>query len=112
MRKFSAEDILEQLPEVYICWKDEHSVFLGCNQNFADLIGKSKDEIVGMHDPHFKHCKDDEEVRRTQAAKIEMQETIEDTIHGTIRIKTNKAPLKDSQGRTVGTLVIFYRIAD
>ena len=72
-----AQDILEQLPDVYICWKDHNSVFKGCNQNFADLVGKSKADIIGRRDPFSeKHVHDDAEVRRTGVPKLHMKETI------------------------------------
>lgn len=107
---FTSEEILERLPGVYICWKDENSTFLGCNQNFADLLEKKKEEIIGTCDHKDKHVRDDKEVRETGKAKIGMIETIDETQDGTINIRTNKAPLKDPTGKTVGTIVIFTKL--
>ena len=41
--------MLENLP-YYIFWKDTNSVYLGCNQNFARLIGMNPAKIVGKTD--------------------------------------------------------------
>jgi two-component system, OmpR family, aerobic respiration control sensor histidine kinase ArcB len=42
--------ITESLPQ-YIFWKDENSIYLGCNQNFAKLVGlNSPQEIIGKTD--------------------------------------------------------------
>lgn len=44
------EGILDLLPG-YIFWKDTQSVYLGCNLNFAELVGlKQPDDIVGKTD--------------------------------------------------------------
>ncbi|MCH9633018.1 MAG: hypothetical protein S4CHLAM6_13690 [Chlamydiae bacterium] len=110
MITFSSYEILERLPSVYICWKDENSVFLGCNQNFADLLGKTKSEIIGTQDTIEKHKLDDEKVRNSGQEIIGMIETISATVLGTLQICTNKAPLKSKEGKTVGTIVIFTKL--
>ena len=101
-------DILEQLPSVYICWKDNASVFQGCNQNFADLIGKRKEDIIGVHDQlSEKHVRDDAEVRATGEPKLHMEEVIPGPDGKDIRILTNKGPWRDDSGNIIGTIVCF-----
>ncbi len=42
--------ITESLPQ-YVFWKDTHSVYLGCNKNYARLVGlSSPEDIVGKTD--------------------------------------------------------------
>jgi PAS domain S-box-containing protein len=42
--------LAESLPQ-YIFWKDENSVYLGCNKNYANFIGlDSPDDIIGKTD--------------------------------------------------------------
>lgn len=41
---------MQSLPQ-YLFWKDTGSIYLGCNQNYAELVGlHSVDEIVGKTD--------------------------------------------------------------
>ena len=43
-------NITRSLPQ-YIFWKNQKSVYLGCNENFARLVGLSRpEEIVGKTD--------------------------------------------------------------
>lgn len=45
--------IIDQIPE-YIFWKDTSSVYLGCNKNFATLVGfESSHDITGKRDTDF-----------------------------------------------------------
>ena len=102
--------ILDQLAEVFICWKDDSSTFKGCNQNFADLVGKTKEEIIGKKDTiNEKHIKDDISVRESGKAKIQYEETIPDKEGNIIRIRTNKDVWKDAEGHVIGTAVIFNK---
>jgi PAS domain S-box-containing protein len=44
------KNIAQSLPQ-YLFWKDRRSVYLGCNQRFAELVGlHSVDEIIGKTD--------------------------------------------------------------
>lgn len=44
------KNITRVLPQ-YVFWKDNHSVYLGCNQNYAELVGlHSPEEIIGKTD--------------------------------------------------------------
>lgn len=54
------DTIFENLPEdTYIFWKDKKSVYLGCNENYANLLGLlSPEEIVGKTDMDFYNLPD------------------------------------------------------
>lgn len=48
--KVFLKNITESLPQ-YVFWKDINSIYLGCNKNFAQLVGlDSPNDIVGMTD--------------------------------------------------------------
>ncbi len=50
INKIFLEKVTEFLPQ-YVFWKDANSVYLGCNENFAQLVGfKSPKEIIGKTD--------------------------------------------------------------
>lgn len=50
IREVFLKHILRSLPQ-YFFFKDHHSVYLGCNQNFATLVGlRSPEDIVGKTD--------------------------------------------------------------
>ena len=75
--------IIDNLPQ-YIFWKDKNSVFLGCNQSFANLVGlNSPAEIVGKSDYNLpwtqdesdSYCQDDEAIIETGIPKLFYEET-------------------------------------
>lgn len=44
------KNITQALPQ-YVFWKDIHSVYLGCNNNYATLVGlQSPEDIIGKTD--------------------------------------------------------------
>ena len=44
------ETIFQQIPQ-FIFWKNTHSVYLGCNQRYAELLGlNSPQDIIGKTD--------------------------------------------------------------
>ncbi|WP_133131433.1 response regulator [Legionella yabuuchiae] len=113
------QDLVNQLPAA-IFWKDRNSVFLGCNQYFAQLAGlSSPQEIIGKTDydlPWKKYeadlyRKDDQEVMKNKKPKLNIEEpqTLKD---GTVIILlTNKIPLfsKPLQ-EVIGVLCIYHDI--
>lgn len=49
-------DVLEKADGVNFCIKDSNSVFLWVSQNFADLVGQSKDALIGSADEEGRAC--------------------------------------------------------
>jgi len=108
--------LVENIPQK-IFFKDEHSVYLTCNKNYAqDLKVKSK-EIAGKTDYDFypkelaeKYRADDKRIMESGKA-----EDIEEkyTQNGKeFIVQTVKTPIKDEQGNTIGILGIFWDITD
>ena len=112
------DDLINQLPAA-IFWKNTESVFLGCNQYFADFAElSSPKEIIGKTDydlPWGKHegglyRRDDQEVMRSQQPKLGIEESQTLSNGKTITLLTNKIPLFSKQKVVVGLLGIFQDI--
>ncbi|PCI93460.1 hypothetical protein COB11_05290 [Candidatus Aerophobetes bacterium] len=103
-------NIIDQLEEVYICWKDSNSAFRGFNENFLKLVGKSREELIGVQDPFSEnHIKCDAEIRKTKKPKLHMVEKIPSKKGKPLYILTNKGVWKDPEGRVIGTAVCFFK---
>lgn len=108
--------VLDNIPQA-VCWKDRSSVFLGCNQRFAENIGLSEPAvIVGKTDYDLPAAEfadafraDDQRVMASGIAKVNFEEpTVSDGSQGWLR--TSKVPLRDRTGAIVGILVMFEDI--
>jgi PAS domain S-box-containing protein len=114
----SIEQIFNQLPH-RVFWKDVNSVFLGCNQEFAQALGcKTVDEVIGNSDYDFfdaqdaqKFVADDQMIMRSGKAKLNYDEfQIQDD--GSKRFMfVSKAPLIED-GVCKGLLGIYTDITD
>lgn len=112
-------DLINQLPAA-IFWKDINSVFLGCNQYFADLAQlPSPQDIIGKTDydmPWGKHegdlyRRDDQEVMNAKQPKLNIEESQTLASGRVITLLTNKIPLF-FKGEVVGILGIFNDITE
>ena len=105
------ENIIERLP-YFIFWKNAAFMYLGCNQRFADLIGKeSPKDIIGKTDFELGWGEGEAELFRQgdQAvmdgnAKINMEEILIRPDGEKIVMLVNKVPLRDKYGRCIGVL--------
>ena len=110
--------VMDTLPEA-IFWKDRDSVYLGCNQNFAEDAGiGSPGDIVGMTDydlpwkteesDAYRRC--DRRIMETNRPEIGI---IEPQLHSSGEqtwAETNKAPLRSVKGDVVGILGTYQDI--
>jgi two-component system, OmpR family, aerobic respiration control sensor histidine kinase ArcB len=113
------KNITHALPG-FIFWKDQHSVYLGCNENFARLVGLSRPEdIIGKsdHELHWQPSGHTAEV---------FQQGDQDTLNGhpitnqqetlvlpdgTKRVTlVSKLPIRDEEGRPLGIVGYFTDI--
>lgn len=108
--------VLNHLP-IRIFWKDLNSVYLGCNQLFANDAGlKHPAEIVGKTDFDLpwgvteaeRYRADDAEVMRSNVAKLNFEEP---QIEGKIWLCTSKIPLFDKD-ELVGVLCTYEDITE
>lgn len=112
------QQILDSLPQS-IFWKDCHSVYLGCNRNFAKDAGLDlPDEIVGKTDydlpwnqeesDFYRQC--DSQVMNSNQPQLHIIETQHQADGKQICIDTSKVPLYDADGKVIGILGTYQDI--
>ena len=95
-------------------WKDKNSVYLGCNDVFAQLAGfADRSEVKGKTDFDliWKERADlyfeiDQAVIHSGVARLNHIEVISVANDKTITAITNKVPMRDAQGQVIGVLGI------
>lgn len=125
-----AEDILRKSEAMLSCifnsiphsifWKDAQSVFLGCNEVFAEQAGLRPADIVGKTDfdlpwspeESAAYRADDAAVMTSGRAKRHIVEKQHQPDGTCIWIDTTKIPLRDSQGNVYGVLGIYENITE
>ncbi|MFQ5770590.1 MAG: PAS domain S-box protein, partial [bacterium] len=111
--------VLDSIP-VRVFWKDQNSVYLGCNRHFAKDTGlDSPEEIIGQND--FKlswveqaemYRADDQQVMQSGVPKLNYQEP-ETRSDGTkVWLRTSKVPLKNLEGNIVGVMGCYEDITE
>lgn len=114
------QKVLNTIPQ-FICWKDINSVFLGCNNNYAKLVGLSDPQlIIGKTDWDLPWKKEETESFLLYDRKIMESDTAEYNIiemaysaNGReTYLNTNKVPLHDANGNVNGILVSFEDITE
>ncbi len=113
-----ARRVLDEEPE-FIFWKNLDSVYLGCNQRFAEAAGfTSPDEIVGKTDYDLPWTEGEADFyrevdRRVMANDLAEYHIIESQLQSTGRrlwIDTSKVPYHDDQERVAGLLGMYTDI--
>jgi PAS domain S-box-containing protein len=114
------QTVLDSIPAA-VFWKDLDSIYLGGNQNFLEAAGlNSSEEVVGKSDyelPWDKEQADSflEDDRGVMESGIPKYNIIEDfhIADGTHEwVKTNKVPLLNMEGITVGVLGTYEIITE
>ena len=111
---------INHIPEA-IFWKDCSSVFMGCNQYFAKLVGlNSPSELMGKTDYDLP-CKpeeveqyraDDRRIMDSDTPELKIIEPIQHQDGSHHWVETNKIPLHDQSGEVVGILATFIDVTD
>lgn len=112
--------VMDTIPQG-VFWKDPNGVFLGCNLYVAQCAGlESGQQIVGLSDydlpwtkeesDFYREC--DRRVMETGVAELGIVETLRQADGTDIWLETNKVPLKNSVGETVGVLGTFKDITE
>ncbi|MCM8538723.1 MAG: response regulator [Lentisphaeraceae bacterium] len=112
-------DVINAIP-VRVFWKDKNSIYMGCNQLFADDTGRGDpDKVVGDIDNNFAfydqaddYRKDDREVMQSGESKIhfEEQQTRPDGV--VCWLNTSKIPLRNKNGEIYGVLGTYEDITN
>lgn len=104
-----------------VFWKDRESRFLGCNHNFArDANLRSPAEIIGKTDYDLAwdafeadgYRADDRQVIDSGVPKLGIIETQMRADGTSIWVETNKIPLRNVNGETIGILGTYQDITD
>ncbi len=97
--------------------KDRDGRIVFVNEKFAELFGKSADEIVGKTVADFytkefaeEARKEDERVMRTGQV---LEDVFEDTLDGKVHhYASRKGPVRNEQGEVIGIQTIFWDITE
>ena len=109
--------LLDSIPDI-IFFKDNNGVYLGCNPPFAELVGKSRDKIVGKTDYDLFDKEIADSFRDTDKHMIELGETRHNEEWITypdgrkILTETAKTPYVEQDGTLIGLLGISRDITD
>lgn len=109
------ESLVETIP-LCVARKDLDGNFVFVNRALRAMFGKPLEEIVGKNDYAFslpelaaKYREDDLRVIET-GEQLEFQETINFGTAGERHIHTLKDPIRDPDGRVIGTQLIFWDV--
>ena len=111
--------VLDTIPD-HVYWKDTQSRYLGANRHCLISAGMSDvSEIAGRTDhelPRRKNAREyqenDREIMRTGKPSLHMEHGFVDA-NGTPRLfETNKAPLRDGSGTTIGVLGLSHEVTE
>jgi len=112
--------VIDNIPQ-YIFWKDNKSVYLGCNRRFALLAGvDSPDNIIGKTDFDLPWKAEDSHAFRaldqhlieTNRPEYHVIETVQETSEQQKWLDTSRIPLHDSSGNVMGILITFEDITE
>lgn len=119
-REALLELVLDHIPQC-VFWKDANLVYMGCNKQWADIVGVADPaEIVGKTDHDLPWAEG--EADRYGARDRQLILAGEPEVHSlTSRLKvsgeqlwfdTNRVPLVDKSGQVLGILCIFENITE
>ncbi|MCX6078446.1 MAG: PAS domain S-box protein [Chloroflexi bacterium] len=103
--------LFNSIPDI-VFFKDAQGIYLGANQEFARLVGKSVDEIVNKSDydlfaPEIADFfRENDRMMVEQGKQRHNEEWIKYPDGQQVLLDTLKAPLYDSYGQTIGVLGI------
>jgi PAS domain S-box-containing protein len=112
--------VIDTVPQ-FIFWKDTNSIYLGCNQKFAQAAGvNAPEEIVGKTDFDFSLPAEkitffravDRRVMDNDTPEYHIIETLRFSETQQIWVDTNKIPLHDATGKVIGILGSFEDITE
>jgi len=111
----SIADVVDRLDGVYFCVKNDKSEMLWCNQNFADLVGQTKEEIINNKDPREEHVRHDKEVMAHGKPLLNFHETIDIKENGKdtkLEIVTQKGLLRKKGGDDIIGITVNFSKRD
>ena len=112
--------VMENIPQ-YIIWKDTDLSYLGCNDNYADLIGiEHPENIIDKKDEEL--LWDSKQIKFNKQQERNVIESNQAVFHSDeywtrrngqkIWIDVNRIPLLNSDGKVAGLLITFEDITE
>jgi len=114
--------VIDNIPQ-FIFWKDQQGVYLGCNQNFAHIVGvespntiinKTDEDLMKRFQPAgttlfeiLNRC-----ISVDNAYKYQYVESLSLANGSYLWLEMNNIPLRDSQGQVIGALGSFEDITE
>ncbi len=104
--------IMDNIPQS-VFWKDRNSVYLGCNQNFAqasgvgvpeNVVGKTDYDLSWTNEESNGYVECDRHIMESGQAELNIIETLQQADGKQIWSNTNKIPLRDKEGNVFGIL--------
>jgi two-component system aerobic respiration control sensor histidine kinase ArcB len=103
--------ILKNLPG-NLYWKNTKGIYLGCNNNFCNLLGKTEKEVIGKRDNDFFDSEVCERLRAIDESVITKLEPFEgDEVYKNITYLSQKIPLVH-KNKCLGLLGISFDITE
>ncbi|HEY0095945.1 MAG TPA: PAS domain-containing protein, partial [Archangium sp.] len=112
--------VLTHIPHS-VFWKDRHSIYQGCNPQFARDMGMGSPlEVIGRTDLELHvtslradaYRRDDREVMESGVPKLAYEEPIDRPHGGVSWVLTSKVPLKGPDGTVKGLVGIYADISE
>ncbi|MFT3846988.1 MAG: PAS domain S-box protein [Lacibacter sp.] len=111
--------IIDTVP-VRVFWKDRNSVYMGCNEMFANDAGfHNPDEVIGKDDfgmgwhVHAELYRNvDRLVIESGVPQLNIEEQVQLPDGSQLSILTSKTPLRDSKNEIIGVLGAYTDITD
>lgn len=111
-------NILDAIP-TSVFWKDMAGKYIGCNKYMCDLVGMSREEIIGKTDKDLLWTNESDnlhlidELVINNKAKYEVEETVKVSNSETNKIfLSTKTPLYNSKNEVVGIIGVSTNITD
>ena len=103
-----------------VFWKDRHSVYLGCNEQFAHNQGfESPKQVVGLSDRDLpfgplaaqETIASDQQVVETGQSILNLEET-QNRTSGKVTLLVSKVPLRNHAGEVIGVLGTYLDVTE
>lgn len=117
------DSVIKNMPQhVYVFWKDKNSIYLGCTENYAKLIGlSSPEEIIGKSDIDIGWLPDGDtaelfrrgDIETMQGKHVVNQEELLSLPNGKkLFTLVSKSAIQDDKGNIIGIMGIATDITE
>jgi PAS domain S-box-containing protein len=114
------QSVLSNVPHS-IYWKDRRSVFLGCNEGFAQrfglasaeaIVGKTEAQVGWSEELRGPSARRDRQVIESGEALLDQREILKDEAGREFCCLASRVPLRDPAGNLIGMLGVFVAIPE